>query len=281
MLMNTPLFSVVLPSLNHGAFLEKALRSVISQAGGDTEVIVADGGSTDGSVAIIRRHEQHLAWWCSEKDGGQSAALNKGFARARGQYLLWLNADDLLLPGTLELARARLRARPECPWLAGNLVYVDADDRVLWCARDGRWLDRLYRHAPVRVYGPTSIFRRELFERVHGFDESLHYVMDTDLWLRFKKAGARFERLPHYCWAFRVHGGSKTAGDLAGQADARMMEERRRMYAANGLVVTPQGLRQQRLWRALNGCYLRAWLDTRRMRGRPVRECFPAIEPKG
>ena len=118
MRMNTPLFSVVLPSLNHGAFLEKALWSVISQAGGDTEVIVADGGSTDGSVAIIRRHEQHLAWWCSERDGGQSAALNKGFARARGQYLFWLNADDLLLPGTLELARARLRARPECPWLS-------------------------------------------------------------------------------------------------------------------------------------------------------------------
>ncbi len=320
-------FSIVIPSLNAGVFLERALQSVLAQAGSDTEVIVVDGGSTDGSVAVIedllrprsgrngeckngrgagegargtcdggrargepgdggvltqRRGDAetqgfypHLcdhggggaksgALWCSEPDGGQSAALNKGFARATGRYLLWINADDLLLPGTLDRARAHLRAHPECQWLAGNLVYIDAQDRVLWCARDGQWHDWLYRHAPVRVYGPTSIFSRALFERVGGFDESLHYVMDTDLWLRFKAAGARFERLPHYCWAFRVHGGSKTAADLRGAADPHMLEERARVYAKNGLRVTCAGLWQQRAWRLLNGCYARAWWESRR-----------------
>ena len=331
----SPLFSIVMPVLNGGAFLERALRSVLAQAGDDTEVIVVDGGSTDGSVAVIedllrprsgrngeckngrgagegargacdgglargepgdggvftqRRGDTetqgfypHLcdhwvvakrgALWCSEPDGGQSAALNKGFARASGRYLLWINADDLLLPGTLDRARAHLRAHPGCAWLAGNLVYIDAQDRVLRCARDGRWHDWLFRHAPVRVYGPTSIFSRELFERVGGFDESLHYLMDTDLWLRFKAAGARFERLPHYCWAFRVHGGSKTAADLRGAADPRMLEERARVYAKNGLRVTRAGLWQQRAWRLLNGCYARAWWEGRRY-------CDPLLRPR-
>ncbi|GEM_PF-554585 len=292
-------FSLVIPSLNAGAFLERALRSVLAQAGTDTEVIVVDGGSTDGSAGLLAATAARVGgerfWgkeifdhsvvekrsvkaraqeadaprfhWCSEPDRGQSHALNKGFARATGQYLLWINADDLLLPGTLDRARAYLNAHPACPWLAGNLVYIDEQDRVLWCARDGQWRDRLYRHAPVRVYGPTSIFSRALFEQVGGFDESLHYVMDTDLWLRFKAAGARFQRLDHYCWAFRVHGASKTAGDLAGRTDPRMAEEQARMYAQNGLVVTRAGLWQQRFWRLLNGCYLRAWLDTRRHGG--------------
>jgi len=308
------LFSIVIPSLNAGAYLERALQSVLAQAGEDTEIIVVDGGSTDGSVEIIqafgnrgedltqrRRGAEGSAGvggsanaiganqaakdnfrtlelsnsrtflrWCSEPDGGQSDALNKGFARAQGQYLFWVNADDLLLPGTLARAREYLAAHPACDWLAGNLVYVDEQDRVLWCARDGQWRDRLYRHAPVRVYGPTSIFRRDLFERVGGFDVSLHYVMDTDLWLRFKAAGARFHRLGHYCWAFRVHGASKTSGDLAGRTDPRMAEEQRRMYAKNGLAVTRAGLLMQRGWRLLNGCYVRAWLDTRRYCGHTV-----------
>lgn len=311
-------FSIVIPSLNAGAFLERALRSVLAQAGADTEVLVVDGGSTDGSLEIIRSiaadaagsngfkrgcaagpnaaaplvqepeeegdfrtlelpNSRTLFHWCSEPDRGQSHALNKGFARATGQYLLWINADDLLLPGTLDRARAYLNAHPPCAWLAGNLVYIDAQDRVLRCARDGQWRDRLYRHAPVRVYGPTSIFSRELFEQVGGFDESLHYVMDTDLWLRFKAAGARFHRLDHYCWAFRVHGGSKTSGDLAGRTDPRMAEEQKRMYDKNGLAVTRAGLWQQRAWRLLNGCYLRAWLDTRRLKGRMIENVFPPI----
>ena len=323
-------FSIVIPSLNAGAYLERALRSVLDQAGSDTEIIVVDGGSTDGSVEIIQAmgtrwegggssevlkcessevlkcessevltcgsakvggsanaiganqgakdnfrtlelsNSRTSLRWCSEPDGGQSHALNKGFARATGTYLLWINADDLLLPGTLARAREYLAAHPACEWLAGNLVYVDEQDRVLWCARDGQWRDRLYRHAPVRVYGPTSIFRRDLFERVGGFDVSLHYVMDTDLWLRFKAAGARFHRLDHYCWAFRVHGASKTSGDLAGRTDPRMAEEQRRMYAKNGLAVTRAGLLMQRGWRLLNGCYVRAWLDTRRYCGHTV-----------
>jgi glycosyltransferase involved in cell wall biosynthesis len=268
--MRAILFTIVMPSLNAALYLERALRSVINQACEDTEVLVIDGGSTDGSVELIRCQEQHLAWWCSEHDGGQSAALNKGLTRARGRYLLWLNADDLLLPGTLSAARQYLSQHAACDWLAGNLVYIDEQDRVLWCARDGGWHDWLYRQAPVRVYGPTSFFRRDLFEQVGGFDETLQYAMDTDLWLRFKAAGTRFERLSHYCWAFRVHAGSRTTPDLFGRPDPRMAAEQMRIYQKNGLTVTWGGLWRQRLWRVVNGCYARAWYDTRRWRGNSV-----------
>lgn len=265
-----PRFSIVVPSLNQGQFLEQALVSLFNQGGDVFEVIVVDGASTDDSVAVIEKYADRLAWWCSEPDRGQSAALNKGFARARGEYLFWVNADDLLLPGTLDLIRAYLRKNPGCEWLAGNLVYIDQQDKVLWCARDGQWHDWLYRHAPVRVYGPSSVFKKRLFNSVGGFDESLHYVMDTDLWLRFKKAGARFVRLPHYFWGFRVHEGSKTSGDLMGKKPAEMAAEQARMYLKNGLKVTQLGLWSQRLWRVVNGCYARAWWDTRARAGQSL-----------
>lgn len=184
----TPLFSIVMPSLNAGVYLERALQSVLSQAGADTEIIAVDGGSADGSVEIIRSivaaplvqtacglvqgvknssadggrsvgvlkcesskvcaeeqkkgvydnfrtlelpNSRTLFHWCSEPDRGQSHALNKGFARATGKYLLWINADDLLLPGTLDRAREFLQTHPQCAWLAGNLVYIDGQDLSL------------------------------------------------------------------------------------------------------------------------------------------------------
>ncbi|MDD2598646.1 MAG: glycosyltransferase family 2 protein [Kiritimatiellae bacterium] len=265
-----PVFSIIIPVLNHAKFLEKALRSVLNQTGMNFEVIVVDGGSTDGSVEIIRRYEDRIAWWCSEKDAGQSAAINKGFGHATGKYLFWLNADDLLLPDTLHKAQKYLSENPTCEWLAGNLIYIDQGDRVLWCARDGGWHDWLYENAPVRVYGPSSIFIKELFDRVGGLDESLHYVMDTDLWLRFKKAGARFHRLQHYFWAFRVHDDSKTSADLKGAATPKMVDERARMYLRNNFRVTKLGLLKQRMWRVCNGAYFKAAVDTIRWKKRRV-----------
>jgi glycosyltransferase involved in cell wall biosynthesis len=265
-----PAFSVVMPCLNGVRFLERALRSVLDQADPADEVMAVDGGSTDGSVETIRRYSERLAWWVSEPDAGQSSALNKAFARARNPFLLWINADDVLLPGTLATARAHLGADPSCSWLAGNVLYLDESDRVLWCARDGEWHDFLFRHAPVRVYGPTSIFRREAWDAAGRFDEGLRYAMDTDLWLRFRRRGLRFHRIPHYCWGFRVHAGSRTTPDLMGRPDAAMRAELDCVAEKNGLAITRTGLLQQRLWRLLNGCYARAWFDTVRWRGRRV-----------
>ncbi|MDD5704320.1 MAG: glycosyltransferase family 2 protein [Kiritimatiellae bacterium] len=260
----------MVPVMNAGPFLERALRSVLDQAGDDTEVLVVDGGSTDGGVEVIHRHADRLAWWCSEPDAGQSEALNKGFARATGEYLLWLNADDLLLPGALANLAARIRQSPTRPqWLVGNMMIIDARDRIRRCLRDGAWHDFLYRHAPVRVYGPGAVFRRELFEAVGGFDPTLTYCMDTDLWLRFQRAGARYVRIDRYLWGFRQHAASKTNSGAASM-EAAQAAERARMHAKNGLQIRSWNVLANRTFRLLGGAYLRAGIDTLRYRGRPV-----------
>jgi glycosyltransferase involved in cell wall biosynthesis len=236
--MATPYFSVVIVNLNQGRYLEAALRSVFSQSCADVEVIVVDGGSTDGSLAIIQRYADRLAWWCSEHDRGQSHAFNKGFARARGRFLTWLNADDLMLPETLARAYALFARDPSCEWATGNFLRFRADGTVTECKRGPHYYPALLqrRNSPVVVFGPTSFFSRRVYESVGGVDEGLHYIMDTDLWLKFMRARVRQRRLNHYCWAFRMHEASKTAemddhqmpvhAKAAMQAEWRMVQAR-------------------------------------------------------
>jgi len=210
---NTPFFSIVIVNYNYGRFLEEAILSVLSQSCQDFELIIADGGSKDNSVEVIRKYQKRLAWWCSENDRGQSHAFNKGFAQAKGRFLTWLNADDLLLPGTLSDAKRKLSKNPQAKWMTGNSFRFTPDDKVVEC-RWGPWcMPSILQGsgAPLAVFGPTSFFGRELYLQVGGMDESLHYVMDTDLWIRFMAAGRRYIRLNRYCWAFRMHEMSKTA----------------------------------------------------------------------
>ena len=180
--------------------------------------------------------------------------------------MFWLNADDLLLPGTLDRVRAYLVAHGTAEWIAGNQIYIDANGRVLRCSRGNHWHDFLYRHAPVHVYGPSSFFSKALWNRVGGTDEQLRYCMDWDLWLKFRKAGARFERLGHYCWALRQHEGSKTQGGERDKEDIHWREIHA-MCRRNGLEVTAAGVWLQRAWRLATGCYVRGVLDTWRRSG--------------
>ena len=230
--------------------MDAALESLRSQGmGSDLEIIIQDGDV--------------------EPDQGQSDALNKGFAKAKGEWLFWLNADDILLPGALKRI-VRLFDCSECSieWVAGNQICIDEQGRVLKCMRANGWHDGLYRHAVPHVNGPSAFFRRELFEKVGGFDMSLHICMDWDLWVRFMKAGAQFHRIDEYMWAMRQWAGSKTQGDS--RAAGWHGEEVARMLAKNGFAVTRGGVFKLRLWRMMDGSYLRGWVDTLRMRGRMI-----------
>ena len=250
-----PLFSCVMPVKGTRPYMEEALASLAAQGmGDDLEVIVQDADV--------------------EPDAGQSDAFNKGFAKARGEWFFWLNADDVLLPGALEKVRRRIEAeRDKLEWVAGNMMVIDEDGRILRCFRDkGRKHD--YEGKPVRVYGPSSFFRRELLERVGGFDASLRYCMDTDLWCRFRDAGAWFAKVNRYIFGFRRHPGSTTMGVKPPGEQPRQDAEVVAMHARRGVFLSAWGTHMAHFKRLVDGSYVRGFLDTLRYRGKNFKACF-------
>lgn len=207
-----PKISVITPSYNQGHFLEQTIQSVLDQQYPNLEFIVIDGGSTDHSVDIIHRYAHHFAHWQSQPDRGQSDALNQGFCRATGDFLTWLNSDDLLLPGTLHAVAAAAQRHPDTQWFAGNLLWIDPEGRIELCRKGEGWSDRLVRRGVLNLYGPTSFFKKTLLDTYGYLRDDFHYTMDTELWWRLAFNKIRFRRLRQYCWAYRLHESSKMSG---------------------------------------------------------------------
>ena len=209
-----PLLSIVIANYNYGRFLDEAIQSVLSQSCDDYELIIIDGASTDNSVEVIKKYADKLAYWCSEPDKGQSDAFNKGFARARGKYLTWLNADDVMLPGVIEKLKKANEKHPECEWFVGGCFWLDPEMRIINCGWGRPFSEIRYREGDVGVWGPSSFFTKRLLDAVGGVDVRFCYSMDTDLWLRFAyKENARYRPFCKYAWGFRFHSDSKTAGN--------------------------------------------------------------------
>lgn len=183
-----PLLSVVMPCLNAAGTIERALDSIQRERSPEVEIVVADGGSTDGTVELLRRRAGVDV--VSEPDSGLSDAYNRGAGRARGRFLGWLNADDAYLPGALPAVLAALRAHREATWLTGRCVIVDGEGREI---RAGvtRYKDFLLRRYSHRLHlthnfvsAPATFFRRTAFLDLGMMDTSLRYSMDYDLFLR-------------------------------------------------------------------------------------------------
>lgn len=205
--------TVVTPSFNQARYLERTLDSVLSQGWPGLEYIVVDGGSTDGSVDIIKRHEKHLAWWVSESDRGQSHALNKGFARAGGELLTWLNSDDWYLPGALQHFAEAAAAHPEADVLVGHGEMVDAAGTPRIVPERDTPIDMQSLLNWVRggwFLQPASCFRRRMWEACAPLDERAHLTLDLDLWLRAAAAGQRFVRIPQTLARAQIHDEAKT-----------------------------------------------------------------------
>jgi glycosyltransferase involved in cell wall biosynthesis len=210
---SVPLISVVVPSYNQCQFLAETLTSIFAQADVNLEVIVVDGGSTDGSVDLIKRHASQLAWWVSEPDRGQSHALNKGFAKATGDWLTWLNSDDLFLAGALLTLREKIEREPEKQWWIGGGRFIDERGRVLRHYRAPAGLVHPSQLSDWRTHWfaqPGTFFSRRLFAEAGGqVREDLRYAMDLELWLRFlAKSSPGF--IDSELSAYRLHAAAKT-----------------------------------------------------------------------
>ena len=211
--MNKPLLSIVIANYNYGRFLEEAIQSVLSQSCDDYELIIVDGGSTDNSVEIIKKYVDKIAWWVSEKDRGQSDAFNKGFAQAKGRFLTWLNADDVMLPGVIEKLKYAAAKYPKCEWFVGGVLWLDPQMKIFKCGR-GRHMSKVRAmYGSVNVCGPSSFFTKELYVRAGRIDERFHYTMDTDLWKRFAiNEHVIFKSITNYAWGLRLHPDAKMSG---------------------------------------------------------------------
>jgi glycosyltransferase involved in cell wall biosynthesis len=205
-----PLVSIVTPSLNQGRFIEDTVKSVLGQDYPRVEYLVVDGGSTDQTLDVLRRHDGALRF-VSEPDAGQAAAINKGFRATSGEILGWLNADDLYEPTAVSEAVAYLRANPETAMVYGDARHVDAEGRDLGpCSYvEPANLERLI-HEVDYIVQPASFFRRSAFEAAGPLDESLHWALDYDLWIKIAR---RFPigYLPRPLARYRLTGENKTA----------------------------------------------------------------------
>src|ERR1043166_5141889 len=205
-----PRISVITPSFNQAPFLEAALRSVLDQYYSNLEYLVLDGGSSDGSVEIIRRYESQLAYWHSRKDAGQADAIATGFSMATGEIFCWLNSDDLLLPGALQFAGEFFRDRPRIDFLYGNRIVIDEDGREI-ARHVWPWhLTRAHWALGQPLAQERCFWRRALYEKAGGIDRSRFFVMDYDLFFRMWQIG-RFKKTTRYLGALRQHEATKNA----------------------------------------------------------------------
>ncbi len=187
MMAELPRISIVTPSYNQAPFLEQTIQSVLGQGYPNLEYMVVDGASQDGSLEIIQRYAHRLSWWVSEKDRGQGEAINKGFARATGEIVGWLNSDDVYQPGALAAAVQAFQAHPEAGLVFGDVLAIDGENRVLNLMRAGDWgLDELM---SFHILNQPGVFmKRSVLEQAGYLDPDYHYMLDTHLWLRMAQA---------------------------------------------------------------------------------------------
>jgi glycosyltransferase involved in cell wall biosynthesis len=232
---DTPWISMVTPSLNQGEYIRQTIDSVLEQDYPRLQYFIQDGGSADGTQKILEQYRSRVTGVISEPDGGQADAINRGFRRASGEIMAWLNADDMLLPGALFSVTRFFATHPDVDVVYGNRIIIDGqgqevgrwvlpphDKEVLW------WVDYIPQE--------TVFWRRRIWDKVGGqVDSSFDFALDWDLLLRFQAAGAKFVRLPLFLGAFRAHDRQKTKQGIASRGYEEMYHLR---YRCHGRHVT-------------------------------------------
>lgn len=214
---NLPKISIITPSFNQVKFLEQTIKSILNQEYKNYEYIIMDGGSSDGSLEIIKKYADKLAYFESKPDKGQADAIYRGFQIASGEILCWVNSDDLLLPGALMKVAKWFKENPDKNWVTGGTIIIDENGLIF---RDKRGaplfnmgakvgkIELLYFGHPFNQ--PASFWRKDFFLKVNGFDRQLNFCFDYDLFLKFAMI-ERSGRIKDLLAKFRYHADSKSS----------------------------------------------------------------------
>jgi len=219
--LNWPKISIVTPSYNQGEYIEETIRSAILQNYPNLEYIIIDGGSTDDTLEVIKKYEPWITYWVSEPDRGQSHAINKGLEKATGEWVAWLNADDVYLPNALHnVAEAVLNKNGSIAWIVGATIYTDSElvgvgrftpslsakPRRAGSDKPADWMDFVCtKRSGVALPQPSSFWKRTAVMEAGGIDESLKYAMDHELYGRLAYLGYRPVLLDQALTCFRMH----------------------------------------------------------------------------
>jgi GT2 family glycosyltransferase len=279
---NLPRISIVTPSFNQAQFLEQTIDSVLSQGYPNLEYIVMDGGSSDGSPDIIRQHENHLAYWTSEKDNGAADAIRKGFEKTTGTILAYLNSDDVYLPGALH-AIAEAMSDSSVDVAYGNLYWIAGDGKILGEQHQTPFTKFGYLYGGSTLQQPATFWKRDLYVRAGGMTPSFRFAFDTDLFFRFALHNARFRHVNRFVASFRIHSQSKSTNDL--EICSRELAHLREKYlpfpfhSLRAKCVRGMTTLQRTFWYAVQGDFM--WLVGRipdRIRARQSQEI---VGPRG
>ena len=206
-----PRITVVTPSYNQGRFLEQTILSVLNQNYPNLEYIVLDGGSTDNSIDVIRGYEKYLSYWESKPDGGQAAAIARGFGEATGDILAYLNSDDVYMPNTLNTVAKYFSLNRTVQWIYGDCMIIDSQNVVIRRMYPPRFHAKIFLYENQIVPQQSAFWRSAFYQRVGGIAPGLHFCMDYDLLMKFVQAGEMPARIGDVLAGFRIHGDAKSS----------------------------------------------------------------------
>ena len=232
--MDYPKISVVTPSYNQGEFLERTILSIIGQGYPNLEYLVIDGGSTDNSTDIIRKYEDRIDYWVSEKDNGQTEAINKGMQRATGEIVCWINSDDVLLPGALMVVGDYFLNHPETEYINGLVIEIGRQDEILKLTHTilSKWF---IERGAFNTLQQGMFWKRSLFDKVGYLDTSFHAMMDYEFIVRLFENNVKMAFINKPLGAIRIYAETKTAkgGNIWTRDEKEIKDRYKGRYVTN------------------------------------------------